>query len=166
LFQVVFADVAVHLAFATFRLRKRRESDLVFEDVFRQEFKKTLKQFRCELRQIEGRSAVSDNVYPVREACKTMSKLAVRRNDRIHARVHSTQQGYALYDWRTRCRLEISQEQIEKNIQLAITAKLDLKAHVPHLVQLLEWDEEIENQFSTLPELSESEDAEADNDTA
>ena len=92
LFQVVFADVTDHLAVATFRLRERKESDLVFEDVFRQEFKKTLKQFRRELRQFEGRSAVSDNLYPVHEACKAMSKLAVWRNDRIHARVHLTEQ--------------------------------------------------------------------------
>jgi hypothetical protein len=112
---VVFADVSDHLAFATFVLRKRKEPDLVFENVFRQKFGTTLDQFRDEVRQFEGRSAVSDSLYSVRKACDITSKLAVWRNDRIHARVRMTEHGCALYDWRRR-RLEISREQIEKNI--------------------------------------------------
>ena len=67
LFQVVFADVADHLAIATSRLREPKEPGLVFEKVFRQDFKKTLKQFQCELRQFDDRSAVSESLYAVRE---------------------------------------------------------------------------------------------------
>ena len=74
-----------------------------------------------------------------------------------------TEHGYALYDWRTRRRLEISAEQIKQNIDLAIKAIADLEAHVRHLVHLLKWHEEFEKLLSTLPELSESaEDTEAD----
>lgn len=36
LFQVVFADLANHLAIATFRLREQKEPGLAFEEVFRQ----------------------------------------------------------------------------------------------------------------------------------
>lgn len=77
LFQVVFADVVDHLAVATFHLRERKESGLVFESVFKQEFKKLFKQFRQELKQFDGRSPVADSLYGVREACKIISEFAV-----------------------------------------------------------------------------------------
>src|ERR1700744_5809255 len=110
LFQVVFADIADHVAVATFRLRELKEPELTFETVFRQEFSKMFKQFRKELRQFEGRSAVDVYLRDGREACEIISKLADWRNDRIHARVRMTDTGYPLYDWRTRKRLEISRE--------------------------------------------------------
>jgi hypothetical protein len=56
LFQVVFADIADHVAVATFRLLQRSDPGLTFENVFRQDFTKTLKQFRQELHRFEGRS--------------------------------------------------------------------------------------------------------------
>jgi hypothetical protein len=71
-----------------------------------------------------------------------------------------TEHGYALYNWRTRRRLEITREQIEQNIQLAISAMVELEAHVPHLAHSIEWERQWEEDcsklFSTLPELSES----------
>lgn len=109
---------------------------------------------------------MSDSLDAVREACKIISKLAVWRNERIHARVHMTKHGYALYGWRTRRRLEITTETIKQNIELAIKAIVELEAHVKDLVHLLKWDDEFEKLFSTLPELSESEDTQAENDTA
>src|SRR6185503_1401275 len=128
LFQVVFADMADHLAVATFRLREHRELGLSFETVFGQQFERTLKQFRQELRQFDDRSHISDRLHDLREACKTMSALAVWRNDRIHARVQMTDHGYVLYDWRTRNRLEITREQIELKINQAIKTTVDLEA--------------------------------------
>ncbi|MBI1789823.1 MAG: hypothetical protein HYR60_20015 [Acidobacteria bacterium] len=122
--------------------------------VFRQDFKNTLRQFRLELREFEDRPSVSDSLRAVREAREIMSPLAVWRNDRVHARVRMTTQGYALYNWRTGHRPEISPEQIEKNIHLASKAMVELEAHVPHLIDLLKWEEEFERLFSTLPELS------------
>jgi hypothetical protein len=84
--------------------------------------------------------------------------LAAWRNDRIHARVRMTADGYALYDWRTRHRLEMSRAEIEEDIQLAIHAMVELEAHVPDLVQLLKWEDEFDQLFNTLPELSAEED--------
>lgn len=69
-----------------------------------------------------------------------------------------TDQGYALYDWRTRRRLDITPEQIERNIRLAIKAVVELEANMGHLVHLLTLDEEIERLFSTLAEVSEAPD--------
>ena len=156
LFQVVFADVTAHLAIATLRLRERNEPGLAFETVFKQEFSQILKQFRHELRQLDGRSPVSESLQAVRRACETISALAVWRNDRIHARVHMEAHGYALYDWRTNRRLEISYEETTLNITRAIAAIVELEAHVPHLVHLLTWDEEFVELFRSLPELSEA----------
>lgn len=164
LFQVVFADLADDLAIATFRLREQKEPGLVFESVFRQEFKKTLKQFRQELDQFENRAAVANNLYAVREALKAIVNLATWRNERIHARVHMTEHGYALYNWQTRRRLEISTETIKQNIELAIKAKVELAAHAKDLIRLLNWDDEFEKLFGALPELLESDDTQPEND--
>jgi len=155
LFQVVFADVIDHLAVATFRLRERSETGLVFEDVFGQESKRLLKQFRAELNRFDCRSDVSDEVRELRESCEIISRLRVWRNDRIHARIRMTEGGYALYDWRTRCRLDISCKEIETNIELAVKAIVTLEANVQYLFRELNWDEEFEELFSTVPALSE-----------
>ncbi len=156
LFQVVFADVADHLAVATFRLREQKEPELTFEAVFRQEFKTTLKQFRKELRYFERRSPVASSLSIIKESCTVAAKLANWRNERIHARVRMVEnEGYALYDWRTRRRLEITKDKIERHIEQAIKAIVDLQAHLPELVTMLEWDAEVESLLSTIPELSE-----------
>jgi len=76
LFQVIFADVADHLAIATFHLRKQKEPDLTFQTVFKQEFKRTLKQFRRELWQFEGRPAVFDSLYALRRRRSYLPRMA------------------------------------------------------------------------------------------
>ena len=162
LFQVVFADVVDHLAGATFHLRERKEPGLPFEKVFKQDASKILKQFRAELKQFDGRSSVAEYVHDLREACNTISTLMKWRNDRMHARVRMTDTGYALYDWRTRQRLEIHRDVIVENINLAVKVMMTFKANIQPLVGLLALDEELDKLFSTLPELSEPDDTEAD----
>jgi hypothetical protein len=155
LFQVVFADVANHLAIATFRLRALREPSLSFNTVFGQQFTKTFGQFKDELRSFDGRSVFSDSLREVREACSIISGLAEWRNDYIHARVQMSERGYALYNWRSGKRLELNREQIETKMDLAVKAIVTLEVHVQQFVHQLKWDEEFEALFSTLPELSE-----------
>jgi hypothetical protein len=165
LFHVVFADVVDHLAAATFRLRKRKEQGLPFEKVFKQDASKILGQFRDELKQFDKGSSVTENVHDLREACKTISTLMKWRNDRIHARVRMTDGGYALYDWRTRHRLQINRDQIVKNIELAINAMVVLEANLAPLIGLLRLDEELDKLFSAMPEFSAPEDTGAENAT-
>jgi hypothetical protein len=74
---------------------------------------------------------------------------------RVHARVRLVENGYVLYDWRTLKPLEISRAEIEQNIDLVIQAIVDIETHIPHLVDMLNWDDEIERLFSTVPDLSE-----------
>ncbi len=157
LFQVVFADIADHVAVAAFRLRELKEPGLTFETVFEQEFSKTLKQFRRELKQFDGRSEVADYLRDVREACETISDLAVWRNDRIHARVRMIDTGYALYDWRTRERLEISRDQIEQNIHRGVKAIVALEANVQHLVHQLNLTRSLKNYSARCARLRRSE---------
>jgi len=158
LFQVVFANLAEHLSIATFRLRKHREPDLALETVFRQEFGRTLKQFREELDRFEDQPSASDNLDALRAACNVMSGLARWRNERIHARVQLTERGYALYDWRTHQPLTITPEQIEQNIQRAIETIGEFKAYASHLVELLDWDKEFERFYNSLPQPSDADD--------
>ena len=153
LFQVVFADVVDHLAGATFHLLKREDPDLPFEKVFTQDASKILKQFRAEVKQFDVVSPVAENVHDLREACKTISALMKWRNDRIHARVRMTDSGYALYDWRTRERLEIHGDVIVENIQLAINAMVKLETNVAPLIGQLKLDEELDKLFMSMPEL-------------
>lgn len=89
-----------------------------------------------------------------------------RRNDRIHARVRITDDGYVLYDWRTRKRLEIHLDQIMKNIQLAINAKVTLEAHITPLISHLKLGEELDKLLRTLPEVRKSEYSDLDSATA
>jgi hypothetical protein len=63
--------------------------------------------------------------------------------------------GYALFDWCTRQRLEIHRDVIVENIQLALNAMVKLEANVAHLIGQLKLDEELDKLFSTLPEISE-----------
>lgn len=166
MFQVVFADIVDHLAAATFRLRERKERGLQFEKVFKQDASKILDQFKDELKQFDGRSSAKENLHDLRDACQTTSTLMKWRNDRIHARVRMTGTGYALYDWRTRQRLEIHQDVIVKNIQLAINAMVKIEANVAPLIGQLKLDEELDKLFSSMPEFSEPEDGDAGSATA
>jgi len=158
LFQVVFADLTDHLAQATYDLRAQREPGLGFETVFRQRFSRALEQFRCELQQFDQRSPDSESLDALREAAAIIPKVEKWRNERIHARVHLTEHGYVLRDWRTGRLLEITTEQVELQINLAIKAMVLFEAHVPRLVNLVTWNAENERLFSMLPELSEAPD--------
>lgn len=156
LFQVVFADVADHLAVATFRLLKRKEPGLTVEAVFKQRVSDTLKQFRQELGQFDEGSDVSESVRNLRDASDIIAALSNWRNDRIHARVRMTEDGYALYDKRTGNRLELHRDQLEKKIEQAVKAIVTLEADVQHLVGQLKWDEEFEEMFRALPQMPEA----------
>jgi hypothetical protein len=166
LFQVVFADVANHLAVATYHLRKLREPNLAFEEVFGLEVSRVRDQFKDELKRFDGRDSVKENLYDLREACKTISALMKWRNDRIHARVVMTESGYALYDWRTGQRLEIHRDVIVEGIQSGIKVIGTLGVNVRPLVGQFELEEELEKLFKSMPDLSEPEDDDADSATA
>lgn len=158
LFQVAFADLTDHLAAATFYLRQRNEPALKLEKVFRQEFSRTRKQLRTELKQLEGRSSELDSLRAVLMACDNPSKLAAWRNDRIHARVRLTEHGYLLYHWQGH-RLEMSDAQIEQNMRLAIEVIVQLEGHMRYLVGSVDVKEQIRRLMGTLPELADTPEA-------
>jgi hypothetical protein len=148
-FQVVFADMADTLADAVFRLRQRTEANLKFEEVFGDTFGRLVAQFRKEL----GTSDAED-VAALRSACDSMSRLATWRNDRIHARVRMTEDGYALYDWRTRKRLQMTHEDIDHNTKEAFKTKQTIEMYVPNLIVGLDIEADIERLLSTVPDLN------------
>ena len=157
-FQIVFADLADTLADAVFHLRRRTEPDLKFEEVFRTEFRRLLTQFREELKHHEPRNSDAEDVTALRNACDSMSKLANWRNDRIHARVRNTEEGYALYDWRTRKRLAMTPEEIEAKTRDAIKAKQIFEMWLPNFIVGLDIEEDLEKLLSSVPDLSEQRD--------
>jgi hypothetical protein len=150
LFQLVFADVTKYLAIATFRLRQRHEPQLTFEDVFRQRVSETRKQLWRELSRFDDRPTVSAELTEMREACEAISKIESWRNSRVHALVEWTDEGYALYDWHTHRRLEVTLEQIEEQIELANRAGMSLRIHTPAFESQLNWDEELDKLLSPL----------------
>ena len=160
LFQIAFAHALECLAVATFRLRRRREPQLEWEPVFRQQVRRLLDEFRKELRQVEN-SHAHPEVHDLLDACDTMSKLAAWRNDRIHARVRMTPEGYALYDWRTGQRLSMSLNEMVQNMTLATGAINALEVHADSLIKKLQdssaVDRDLEDIFKTSEELAEEE---------
>ena len=90
--------------------------------------------------------------------CNIISELSVWRNDRIHAHVRLTEHGYALYNWRTRRRLEITREQIGQKINLAMKVNVEINTYMDDLRRSLAFDEELAKFFDTLPEVSEAPD--------
>jgi hypothetical protein len=143
------------LANAVFRLRQRTEPNLTFEEVFRTEFRRLLTQFRDELKQHEPGNSDAEDVTALRNACNSMSKLANWRNDRIHARVRNTEEGYALNDWRTRKRLAMTPEEIEDKTRDALKAKQIFEMWLPNFIVGLDIEEDLEKLLSTVPDLSE-----------
>ncbi len=163
-FQVVFGEVVDLLSVSTFQFRYREDSQLKFEDVFKQNLSTNLKTLRRMLHRFDDRSAVEDHLQFVRHACDSAEELAKWRNERIHARVQWSERGYSLFSWRTRQPLEMTADHIRKQIGSAIKVTVLLKAHVPHLVGLLDWDAEFDRVFGSLPQLSDSEDVQVVNE--
>jgi hypothetical protein len=155
LFQVVYTDLTERLAFAVFELRKRNEPTLRFENVFAKQYKHLLGSFRDLLKQIDGDSFIADSVAALRAACDLMSDLGVWRNDRLHARVRMTEDGYVLYDWKTCKRLSISYEELDGRIQQAIKAAVELEVHLVRLLRSTDFEVELERTIRTLLEQSD-----------
>jgi hypothetical protein len=152
MFQVVFGDLSDHLAFYTFHLRKRHESELRFEAVFGQPFGQTFCQFKRELERFD-KEAEADSLCAIRGACDKIAALQDWRNKRVHARYRQTPDGYALFHWRSGNRLEMFSEDIEKQIQLACKVIVELEADVLNLTHEAKWTEEFEGLFEALPEV-------------
>jgi hypothetical protein len=140
LVQVVFADLAEHLAIAVFQIRKTHDSSATFEQVFRLQFKNVLDQFKDELKRFRDKQSLREDTEALDAAVRQISTIAQWRHDRIHARIRRVDDGLALYDWRTRKRLTISYDECKEKIDQMIRLIVTLEAHVPQLVHLEEWE--------------------------
>ncbi len=82
-----------------------------------------------------------------------MGNIKGWRNDRIHARVLRSDDGLALYNWRTRQRLSMSCEECETKIEEVWRVIVTLTAYAPRLVGMLDYDRLFEQVFSAAPDL-------------
>lgn len=141
LFQLAFAEVTDHIAGALFALRRRKEADLRYTNVFGLNFGRQINELEGELKRFDQYQSQSmlEHLGALREPCQRARLLADWRNKRIHVRVQRTEAGLALFDWRTRERLSISYDECAEKIDESLWIVATLKCNAPHLVDYLDW---------------------------
>ncbi len=151
MFQVVFADIVCRVAVYTLLLRREQEPALDFNTVFRQDFKHLLNDFKRQLRRFDdGDPQLRLVLEEIRDACATASRLSKWRNDRVHARVLWSEDGYRLYDWRTGAPLQITSEQAEQMIQEGVGVIAALETSVPELGRLRSANSWVEKELAEI----------------
>jgi hypothetical protein len=140
---VRFAYLVQQLAVAVFNLRRRREPNLKFDDIFKKGLDQLLEGLEYELTQIppeEGLPQIPEKelsgipkaarermeVQVLRSLAVQIKNLTAWRNPRIHARV-DFEHGIALYDWRTKNPLEMTASDCDQKSERAfqLAQKLD-----------------------------------------
>jgi hypothetical protein len=142
LVQVVFADVADHLAFALFTLRQKK--DATASVIKPSQFGRILSEFKTELRQFEHVQSLDSAVADLRKCCQELKALSKWRNERIHARVRQVGDGFALYNAETGERLSINHVECNEISQRLAGALVTLDTNVPALVNNLDFEKEFQ----------------------
>jgi hypothetical protein len=144
LFHLMFANLTQQLAAALFYIRRLKEPDLKFEDVFKLKFSRLLKEFEKELKQLDGGSHDME-LQALRPVCERIKDLGDWRNARAHPRVQIDEHGITIYDWRTRKQLIMDRDEtllkIERTHWLTIALEQNAGILLRHLKSDREWDE-------------------------
>ena len=150
LFHLAFANLTQQLAAALFYIRRLKEPNLKFKDVFNLKFSRMLREFKEELKQLEGGShdLAVQALLPV---CETIETLGDWRNARIHPRVQIDEHGITIYDWRTRERLIVDLDdtllKVERMHWITIALEQNAGILVRELKSKMEWDEVFERMW-------------------
>ena len=150
LFHLAFASLTQQLAAAVFYIRRIREPNLQFEDVFNRKFSKLREDLKDELSQSDGRSSTDRERQCLERLCAEMGDLATWRNARGHPRVQIDDNGITIYDWRTRKELNINRDKCVKKINEALYLTAMLDQSVGGLLRELDEDRTIDQIFEEL----------------
>ena len=138
LFQVLFADVADHIAGAIFELQKRQGKSVTLQEISHRGFKGLLREFRQELRNFKANGDLATELKALCAVCRRANALRIWRNARIHARVRRVDDGLALFD-ENGMRLSISLVECEKMIDEALWIITNIDEHLQPLIDDLKF---------------------------
>lgn len=138
-FNVLFAELDEYVTRALLDLRKHAAPETTFESLHSRGFKRNCGDLKKELRQFEGHSSVAFELERMRDALARADGLNDWRKRRIHGLVRRTDEGLALYDWETRKRLTMSEEECQQQIEAINFVALALKCDGKPLSNHLDW---------------------------
>lgn len=147
----MFANLTQQLAATLFYIRRLREPDLKFEDVFKLEFSRLLKEFEKELKRLEDGGLNDMGLQALRPVCESIEALGGWRNARAHPRVQIDEHGITIYDWRTRKQLIMDRDEtmlkVDRTHCLTIALEQNAGILLRHLESDREWDEVFEKMW-------------------
>jgi hypothetical protein len=140
LFQVAYGYLTQQLAGAVFYLRRRNEPKLQFPQVFKKTPEQLLDALRSELARIEenvqreGRHAEPE-IDELRQVCLEVELLKNWRDARVHSRVQIDDTGIAIFDWRTRRQLTMSEQECTERRECALSLALRLDMYAGQILR-------------------------------
>jgi hypothetical protein len=158
LFQLTYADVEQQFAGAVFFIRRIKEPDLKFEDVFKLSFSELRKSLKKELKQFEGQSSHEMELHDLRSACAKAEALAKWRNPRAHPRVRVDENGITIYDWRTLKPLTIDRDECVEKIEEAAAITASVAFNVGQILRDLESQKEIDKKLDEIFKIFQDQD--------
>ncbi len=154
LFQLTFTNLTQQFAAALFHIRRIKEPDLKFEEIFKLRLSEVREALKKELKQFEGQSSFDMEVRDLLNVCAKTGSLAAWRNVRAHARVQIDANGITIFDWRTLKQLTINRDECVEKIQEAIGLTVLLDFNVGSLLRNIESDQKtremLEEIFKTV----------------
>jgi hypothetical protein len=149
LFHLMFANLTQQLAAALFYIRRLREPDLKFENVFELEFSRLLKEFEKELKLLDGGSH-DMALQALRPVCESIKALGAWRNAITHPRVQIDEHGITIYDWRTRKQLIINYDETMLKVERTHWLTIALEQNAGILLRGLQSDQEWDEVFDKM----------------
>jgi hypothetical protein len=150
LFQLTFAHLEQQFATAVFFIRRIKEPDVKFEEIFKLRFSDLRDALKKELNQFEGQSSHDIELHDLRKVCVDAEDLSKWRNPRAHPRVQIDENGIAIYDWRTLQRLTIDRDECVGKIEKAIAITVNLDFNVARLVKDVESEKKIHEMLEEI----------------
>ena len=141
-----------------FFIRRIKEPDTKFEEIFKLRFSDLRNALKKELDQFEGQSSHDIELHDLRKVCVDAEDLAKWRNRRAHPRVHIDENGIAIYDFRTLQRLTINRDECAGKIEKAIAITVNLDFNVARLVKDVESEKKIHEMLEEIFKTVEDQD--------
>lgn len=147
LFHLAFANLTEQLASAVFCIRRIKEPNVKFEEIFKLKFSNLCKALMAELNKFDGRQSIDMDVQYVRHFCAKARDLSAWRNERVHARVQIDEGVITIYNSRTGKQLTLNRDECLAKIEEAIGFALALDQNVASLLGHLKSDQDIDEML-------------------
>jgi hypothetical protein len=147
-FIVIFTELDQYVTWALAELRKHSDPNATFESLPERGFEKRREALKKELKQFEGKSSVEFELQCARDALSRAKIVANWRNARVHCLIHRSNEGLALYDWKSRKHLSLTFEECQDQIRETNAIVFALKINGLHLSEHLDYEKRFDDQLS------------------